>query len=532
MFRKLIIIITTLILITSCSSNKISKFDTQKWETVPNRTPSIHDPSIVVDEKDGEKTYYIFGTHISQAKSLDLTNWQVPKRNNGYVNMHDNIIFGNTRENLKETFEWAGYDDADSKNGYNLWAPDVLFNPHFEWKDGTKGAYMYYYSASSTWRRSAIGFMVSPDIEGPYRYAGTVIYSGFTKEDATDGSERNINYKNTHIPELINSGQLSEFNDKWVRKLGKEYNTDYAPNAIDPALVWDKDGKLWMVYGSWSGGIFLLEIDPSTGHPIYPKEDSTTDDGRTIDRYFGIKLAGGYHKSGEGPYIVYHPGSDYYYLYVTYGGLASDGGYNMRVFRSKEITGPYVDAKGHRPLFQASDINDLYGIKVMGNYYLDGMRSAYKSPGHNSVLIDADRNFLVFHTRYNNQGEQFNLKIHEMKMNDNGWFVVLPYEYNSEYKLETVDLNEVVGTYSIVNHGISTSGNMLETKTLVLKENGKISGEYNGTWEKKDDFIHFKIDGIDYSGVIYNQQINKDRFKIVFSLVGDDNTTIFGSKDN
>ena len=31
----------------------------------------------------------------------------------------------------------------------------------------------------------------------------------------------------------------------------------------------------------------LLEVDPATGKPMYPGEDSTTEDGRIIDRYFG-----------------------------------------------------------------------------------------------------------------------------------------------------------------------------------------------------------------------------------------------------
>ncbi|MCI1136186.1 hypothetical protein MOP89_12370 [Enterococcus gallinarum] len=66
-----------------------------------------------------------------------------------------------------------------------------------------KSAYMLYYSASSTWRRSAIGLAVAKTIEGPYSYADTVIYSGFTEKDSTDGSERNTNYQNTRLAKLI-----------------------------------------------------------------------------------------------------------------------------------------------------------------------------------------------------------------------------------------------------------------------------------------------------------------------------------------
>ena len=39
---------------------------------------------------------------------------------------------------------------------------------------------------------------------------------------------------------------------------GNKYNYEKYPNAIDPTVFYDADGKMWMVYGSWSGGIFLL----------------------------------------------------------------------------------------------------------------------------------------------------------------------------------------------------------------------------------------------------------------------------------
>ena len=92
---------------------------------------------------------------------------------------------------------------------------------------------------------------------------------------------------------------------------------------------------MWMVYGSWSGGIFLLEIDEKTGLVIHPKEDEKNG----VDPYFGKRLLGGGHKSIEGPYILYDEESGYYYLFVSYGSLTREGGYQMRVFRSKTVDG-------------------------------------------------------------------------------------------------------------------------------------------------------------------------------------------------
>ena len=49
---------------------------------------------------------------------------------------------------------------------------------------------------------------------------------------------------------------------------------------------------MYLSYGSWSGGIFLLELDPETGLAIYPGVDSTDrESGNFVDRYFAIQLA-------------------------------------------------------------------------------------------------------------------------------------------------------------------------------------------------------------------------------------------------
>lgn len=49
---------------------------------------------------------------------------------------------------------------------------------------------------------------------------------------------------------------------------GTPYDATKHPNVVDPHTFFDKDGKLWMVYGSYSGGIFILEMNPKTGFPL------------------------------------------------------------------------------------------------------------------------------------------------------------------------------------------------------------------------------------------------------------------------
>lgn len=512
-------------------SSGIKRPKTNDWTTQTRNNVSIHDPAVrsVIDEN-GEETFYAFGTHVAQAKTKDFSTWEVPHMTE-YENMEDNILFGNTNENLEETFEWAGYDDADSKNGYNLWAPDVIWNDQFEWSSGSKGAYLMYYSASSTWRRSAIVLMASPSIEGPYTYVDTIVYSGFTSEDATDGSDRNIQYEGTHLPELISEGKISEFNEKWVRLGGREYNTDYAPNALDPAPFYDENGKFWLVYGSWSGGIHLLELEDETGKPIYPSEDGMTEDGRTIDRYFGTKIFGGYHQSGEGPYIVYDNETGYYNLWLTYGGLAANGGYNMRVFRSETVEGPYIDAKGQSAIFEPASTNSDYGIKLLGNYQFTGLKQGYRAPGHNSVVKKQDGEWLlVFHSRFNQGTEAHEVRAHQMMHNEEDWLVPLPYAYTGN----SADVAQLTpeafsGNFEFINHGTENSSEMIDTISIDLTEDGNISGDLIGSWSLSDqNLLTITTNQGIYKGVAAKQLDEFGEERIVFSAFGDTNEMIWG----
>ncbi|WP_077065152.1 LamG-like jellyroll fold domain-containing protein [Gracilibacillus massiliensis] len=516
---------------------------------------SVHDPSII-KAKDG--TYYVHGSHIAAAKSTDLSNWTSLVESE-YQTPENNPIYGNLSENLAESFEWAGEDDADSSGGFAVWAPDIFWNKDFVWDDGSTGAYMMYYSVSSTYNRSAIGIAVSKDVEGPFEYTDTIMYSGFTDHEAYDNnSDVNKHWENTNISDLIDEGVFDEPNPDWFTDRGT-FNNAYYTNAIDANILYDKNGALYMTYGSWSGGTFILELDKETGTPIYPGEDGETSDGRMIDRYFGTKIAGGYGRSGEGTYAVYDEETGYYYLYITYGGLASDGGYQMRQFRSENIDGPYVDAAGREAVFPESfyiegeypanfpgnDDHKEIGNKMMGNFLFKrdageegtGNGTGYMSPGHNSYLIDDDgKEFIVTHVRFP-EGGIHEVRVHQTFKNSDKWPVPTPYHYAGE-TIEAVSEEDVAGNYKYINHGKEITAELTESTWVALNEDHTVSGAVSGTWELYDDYrVELTVDEETYDGVFIRQyDPTSQKWVMTFSAMSNDGVVIWGSagdtKDN
>lgn len=517
----------------------------------PDRA-SVHDPSIAVS-KDG-KTYYAFGSHITAAKSTDMVNWDT--FTNGYA-ATNNKLFGNLDTNLEKPFSWAGKDDVDSSGGYSVWAPDVFWNDKYKNEDGTTGAYMMYFCTTSTWKRSVIAYGVSQNIEGPYTVIDNIVYSDFTPYEQYDkNSKINKCYTNTNIPELIKQGILQDGTDgiseNWFK--GLSYNHFVCPNALDPTVFEDKDGKLWMTYGSWSGGIYVLEIDPETGKAIYPgKSQKSNANGLLVDEYFGVQVAGGEPngtsgnpRSGEGPYILYDKDSDYYYLYVSYDGLDAYNGYNMRLFRSKNPDGPYLDASGKSATLSATGDHDKIGVRVMGGYTFSCLQTqsdtlnAYIAQGHNSALIDSDgERYLIYHTRFDDgMGWNHQIRVHQQFINEEGWPVTAVFENKGDRISKTgYEKDDIVGTYEYINHGLAPD--FIESKepeTITLNSNNTITGAVKGTWSMKDGtyYMSITIGSVKYSGVFYKQHDegygNSMKEVMTFTAIGTNNETIWGAK--
>lgn len=408
-------------------------------------------------------TYYIYGSHMQAAKSQDLQDWKL------FSKLDKCTLQPNYAVEFNEALTYA-------ETG-TFWAPDVI-----QLADGRY--YMYYCCCEGSKPLSALGVAVSDSPEGPFENVQILLKSGDPGYDAT------------------------------------QY-----PNAIDPCVFFDKTGeRLYMVYGSYSGGIFLLELDPQTGLILEGQDE------------YGIHLLGGNHSCIEAPYIVYNPDTDYYYLFLSFGGLGVNDGYNIRVCRSKNVEGPYEDALGQsmedckcKPwTFWNNDDIAPYGVKLMGGYQfapIDGENSPkaaiVRSPGHNSAYYDPEtgRWFLIHHTRFAPNGDRYIVQTRQMWFNDYGWPVVAPTRFVAEGIEGGPNLS---GTFKVLSHeqdvnteehvsGAMTAG---EDFTLDVAEDGSAV---------------ITLDGAEYHGVCtvgYDE--DQDAFAATFTAMSEDGRTLWG----
>lgn len=482
---------------------------------------SVHDPSVLYGE---DKNYYVFGSHQAAAKSSDLMEWK----------SFSNLYAQEASKELAESFAWAGYQDGstNAKNGIALWAPCAVYNPYYKNSDGTQGSYMLYYPASSNFKRGCIGFAVSQVPDKEYRYVDTIMYSGFTKKGGKDEAQCkdtvDTNYERTNLSELIKAGTLS-FQEDWLTEEG-DYNIGSYPQAIDPTVFFDKDGQLWMCYGSHGGGIWLLPLDRTTGKPRFLTQeqiDAAEKNGQKADPYFGYKLT----SAGEGPYLFYDDVSKYYYLTVSYGQITD--GYNLRLFRSSTVNGIYEDAAGHNAVYGADLSQDNVGVKMIGNYQLEAT-SAYCMAGHNSMLNANGELFNIYHQRFVGK-TSFSDRVHQMFRNEKGWLCTAVYEYAGDQISEKgYDRKELTGYYQFVNHGSISSGSQLTTYTVCLKEDGTVTGDLEGSWKASDGscYMSLVINGVTYDGVFFKQKDESDerRSVMTFTAVGENNEAVWGSR--
>ncbi|MBC8096113.1 MAG: family 43 glycosylhydrolase [Akkermansiaceae bacterium] len=270
-----------------------------------------HDPSTMI--KEGNR-YYVFRTSpgIMGKYSTDLRNWHYSGQ----------VFPGNPP---------AWTTNAVPSFGGNFWAPDIAY---------FNGKYHLYYSISD-WATidSAIGLVTSPSLISPtWTDQGKVIQSDATWEAGP--------------------------------------NTDVTSfNCIDPSILLDSNGTVWMSWGSYSDGIIVMQLNPLTGKRITPNSPLTkvADSGTT------------FFSNGTEASSLYQRGG-YYYLFINYGGCCSglDSTYNVRVGRATSVTGPYRDRNNVL-------LTDGGGTMLMES------TGRFIGPGHVAIMNDNGTNWLTYH---------------------------------------------------------------------------------------------------------------------------------------
>ena len=510
-----------------------------------------HDPSIVIDDitNPASPTYYIYGSHLGRGKTTAAENYQewtvfkageenATATNSLFCNLSGTLVnysdaytthaVTSVKDHAGKTVTFGNFDAHGwQKKGNTVkgmqWAPDVIYNKTM------KKWCMYMSLNGDNWASSIVCF-TSDNVEGPWKYQGPVVFSGFLGKYAHNGYAATDDWKNTDFTIATGETSLPErynVGDKWG---------SFWPNCIDPCVFYDDQDNLWMSYGSWSGGIFLLRLDKSNGLRdytyTYPYEvngkaatSAAASANTTSDPYFGKKIAGGYYVSGEASYV--EKIGSHYFLFMSYGGLVSTGGYQMRVFRSDNPEGPYVDCNGTSAVFNRYLMNysatavDNRGVLLFGGYKWDPMSGAEIAQGHNSAFTDKEgRSFVVYHSRFTNKGEGHEVRVHQLFLNDEGWIMAAPFEFDGETitnndiatKASIAD-TEIAGDYQFLRHeyGQNTEAKAYETPVNIrLNADGTISGAENGTWERTagTDYIALTIDGVVYRGVLVRQTID------------------------
>jgi len=225
--------------------------------------------------------------------------------------------------------------------------------------------------------QSVIGLAESADPHGPFTYKGDVIVS-------------------QHSPDHNHA------------------------NAIDPCVIADREGKDWLIYGSFFGGIRILPL----------REDGFRD---AYDE--GKRIAGGGHKAVEGAYCYYDAARDRYVLFTSWGDLGVD--YHIRVAYAQEVTGPYIDSQG----YDMTDPDPIHvpGDKLVGGYNFDlESLPGVMATGHNSLMQDHRGLWIVHHARPESDRRRPFLQVRQLLFTAEGHALAWPLT-RDEHDLAPVD---------------------------------------------------------------------------------------------
>ncbi len=425
---------------------------------------NVHDPAII---KVGE-WYYCYSTDVAYGQPLLRVGIQMRKS--------------------KDLVEWEfvgwAYDglpmqavnyirSGNTEPFENIWAPYCL-------KVGDEFR-LYYSLSSEVHKLSTIGLLTASSPEGPWLQSGLVVTSA------------------PNIP---------------------------MTNAIDPTVIVDQQNRHWMYYGSAYDGIYVLELDPTTGLSKQGGDKGK----RVAQRGFTAGVING---NIEAPEIIYNEETGFYYLFHSYDWLESK--YNIRVARSSNPEGPFLDYNGQ-------DINTELdnGPMIIAPYKFEG-HAGWQGTGHNAVFKGQDNYYIAHQGRPTSDRFFMILHVRKLFWTKEGWPVASPQRYAGlvQSPLEREELlgewEQIVLGYRVVPGFAAEqfSPDQQVSYRINLKADGTIDGQSANRWtyEKPWLFLDYGngtfVDKVEVE-IGYDWENHKET--LIYSGLNNEGTAIWAKK--
>jgi arabinan endo-1,5-alpha-L-arabinosidase len=353
-----------------------------------------------------------------------------------------------------------------------LWAPYIM-------KAGSEFR-LYYSLAATSGRISCIGLATATSPEGPWTEKGLVVSS-------------------------INAGP--------------------GTNAIDPTVVVTPSGQHWMVYGSSWDGLFELQLNPSTGLALNSGDKGV----RKVRRGITNGIING---NLEGAEIIYNAQNSMYYLFVAYDWLSTK--YNVRVFRSSNPDGPFLDFNGVNVDNQADN-----GPMIIAPYKFNG-HGGWQGVSHCSVFQDNGQFYIAHQGRPTINPLFMVLHVRKLFWTADDWPVASPERYAWEDNAN-VPKDSITGQWERISLEYrvvpgfdreQTNPDLQISESLTIDAAGTVNGSSASTWTYTAPWlrINWSGGGIDKVFVQKGRDWENKKSSYIFTGLNEAGTVIWGKK--
>lgn len=414
---------------------------------------NVHDPSVM---KADDGYYYMYqtdasygnaheaGGHFHCRRSQNLVDWE-------YLGGTMQEAPAWVKEKLNTLRAEEGLAPIENPN-YGYWAPVV--------RKIRNGLYRMYYC-----------IVINDNIDGENSWGERAFIGLMETADPASNQWEDKGY-------VICSSSDKGMND-YGRPSASDWNAYFKYNAIDPTLVITSDNRHWLTYGSWHSGFATIELNPETGKTM----NELPSPWAIQDNSYGALVAtrgdsNNRWQASEGPDVVYRDG--YYYMFIAYGQL--EVAYNIRVVRSENPEGPYVDMLGN----SATSGQDMYP-EVTAPYKFAGSEG-WVGISHCGIFDDGNGNwFYASQGRFpvNVGGNQYSNAImmghiRSIRWTEDGWPVVMPERYGAVPKV-AITQSELVGEWELIqfkptpeNSTLNDNAEQYGSVVITLQEEGTV----------------------------------------------------------